>query len=103
MKMYLFNKTKWSEVKVAQSCPTLCDPMDYTVYGILQARIQVWVAIPFSRGSTQTRDQTQVSHITSGFLTSWATREAQKNLFYSFSIYENIFDSHCIQHTKKIE
>ena len=39
------------KVKVAQSCPTLCDPMDYTVYGILQARILEWVAVPFSRGS----------------------------------------------------
>ena len=38
-------------VKVIQSCPTLCDPMDYTVQGILQARILEWVAIPFSRVS----------------------------------------------------
>ena len=36
--------------KVVQSCPTLCDPMDYTVHGILQARILEWVAVPFSRG-----------------------------------------------------
>ena len=35
--------------KVAQSCLTLCDPMDYTVHGILQARILQWVAFPFSR------------------------------------------------------
>ena len=40
------------EVKVAQSCPTLCDPMDYTVHGILQARTLEWVAYPFSRGSS---------------------------------------------------
>ena len=39
-----------SRVKVAQSCPTLCNPMDYTVRGILQARILEWVAFPFSRG-----------------------------------------------------
>ena len=38
------------KVKVAQSCPTLCDPMDYIVHGILQARILEWVAFPFSRG-----------------------------------------------------
>ena len=38
------------KVKVAQSCPTPCDPMDYTVHGILQARILEWVAFPFSRG-----------------------------------------------------
>ena len=54
-------------VKVAQSCPTLCDPMDYTVHGILQARILEWVAFPFSRGSSQPRDQDQVSHIAGGF------------------------------------
>ena len=36
-------------MKVAPSCPTLCDPMDYTVYGILQARILEWAAVPFSR------------------------------------------------------
>ena len=47
-------------MKVAQSCPTLCDPMDQTVYGILQDRILEWVAIPFSRGSSQSRDWTQV-------------------------------------------
>ena len=36
-------------VKVTQSCPTLCDPMDYTVHAILQARIREWVGFPFSR------------------------------------------------------
>ena len=40
------------QVKVAQSCPTLCDPMDYTVHGILQARILEWVAFAFSRRSS---------------------------------------------------
>ena len=44
------------EVKVAQSCLTLCDPMDYAAHGILQARILEWVAFPFSRGSSQPRD-----------------------------------------------
>ena len=38
------------KVKVVQSCPMLCDPMDYTVHGILQARILKWVVIPFSKG-----------------------------------------------------
>ena len=65
-------------VKVAQSCPTLCDPMVCTVHWILQTRILEWVAFPFSRGSSQPRDQTQVSHIAGGFFTSWATREAQE-------------------------
>ena len=44
------------KVKVTQSCPTLCNPMDYTVHGILQARILEWVAFSFSRGSSQPRD-----------------------------------------------
>ena len=52
--------------------------MDYTVPGILQAKILEWVAFPCSRGSSQPRDQAQVSHIADGFFTSWATREAQE-------------------------
>ena len=44
------------EVKVTQSYMTLCDPMDCTVHGILQARILEWVAFPFSRGSSQPRN-----------------------------------------------
>ena len=66
------------KVKVAQSCPTLCNPMDYTAHGILQARILEWVAVPFFRGSSQPRDWTQVSLIAGRFFTSWATREAQE-------------------------
>ena len=54
-------------------------PMDYTVHGILKATILEWVAFPFSRGSSQLRDQTQVSHIAGGFFTSWATGEALEN------------------------
>ena len=46
--------------------------MDYTAHAILQARILEWVAVPFSRGSSQPRDQTQVSHIAGIFFTSWA-------------------------------
>ena len=64
-----------NKVKVTQSCPTLCDPMDYTARGIFQARILEWVVILFSRRSSQPRDRTQVSHIAGGF-THWATREA---------------------------
>ena len=58
------------KVRVAQSCPTLWDPIDYTVHGILQARILEWVAFPFSRGSSQPRDRTQVSRTAGGFFTS---------------------------------
>ena len=74
------------KVKVTQSCPTLCNTMDYTVRGILQARILEWVSIPFSRGSSQLRDRTQVSHTAGGFFTGWATREAHgtKPKVYSF-------------------
>ena len=64
-------------MKVTQSCLTLCDPMAYTVHGILQVRILEWVAFPFSKGSSQPRDWTQVSHIAGEFFTSWVTREAQ--------------------------
>ena len=61
MNMYQFSP-------VAQSCPTLCNPMDCSppgssIHGILQARILEWVAISSSRGSSRPRDRTQVSHI----------------------------------------
>jgi len=58
------------KVKVTQSCPTLYDPMDYRVHRIPQARILERVAFPFSRGSSQPRDRTQVSHIAGRFFTS---------------------------------
>ena len=53
-------------------------PHDYIVHGFLQARILESVAFPFSRGSSQPRDQTQVSRIAGRFFISWATREAQE-------------------------
>ena len=73
----------WPLVKVlvAQSCPPLCDPMDYSppgscVHGISLARILKWVAIPFSRGSSWLSVWTQVSCIAGRFFTFWATRKA---------------------------
>ena len=76
---------KWKvKAKVAQSSLTLCDPIDYTVHGILQARILEWVVFPFSRGSSQPGDQTQVSCTAGGFFTSWATRKALRIYFYQF-------------------
>ena len=60
---------RW-KVKVTQSCLTCCKPIDYIIHGILQARILDWVALLFSRGSSQPRDRTQVSHIAGGFFTS---------------------------------
>ena len=58
------------KVKVTQLCSTLHNPMDYTVHGILQARILEWVAYPFSSGSSQSRNGTQVSCIVGGFFTN---------------------------------
>ena len=66
-------KVEKVKVKGTQSCPSLCDPMDHTVHGILQSSILEWVAFPFSRGPSQPRDRTQVSCIAGGFFTSWAT------------------------------
>ena len=77
------------KVKVAQSCPTLCYPMVYTVQGILQARILEWVAIPLSRGSSQHRDQTQVYWIAGGLFTSWANREALDSILKSRHYFDN--------------
>ena len=65
---------KKEESEVAQSCPTLCDPVDYSPPGsflheILQARILEWVAISFCSGASQPRDRTRVSHIAGRFVT----------------------------------
>ena len=75
MRLYIYKG-----LVIAQSCLTLCDPMDCwppgcTVHGILQARIVEWIAIPFSRGSSWPRDQTWVSCVAGRFFTVWATRE----------------------------
>ena len=74
---HLLKERKW---KLFSQCPALCDPMDSNlpdscVHGILQARILEWVAVPFSRGSSQPRDQTQVFRIAGRFFTVWAIRE----------------------------
>ena len=58
----------WLESEVAQSCPTLCDPMDCSlpgssIHGIFQARVLEWVAISFSRRSSQPRDRTHISRL----------------------------------------
>ena len=52
----MYSHSESVKVKVSQSCLPLCGPMDYRVHGILQARILEWVAIPFSRGSSQPGD-----------------------------------------------
>ena len=67
--IYIFNIFIMN-MKVAQSCPTLCHRMDYIDLEILQPRILEWVTFPFSRGSSQPKDQTQVSRIAGRFFTS---------------------------------
>ena len=76
---------------VAQSCPNLCDCMDCSppgssVHEILQARLLEWIAIPFSRGSSWPKDQTQFSCIAGRFLTIWVTRET-RSLYNRYNIY----------------
>ena len=56
---------KW--VKVAQLCPTVCDPLDCIIHGILQTTILEWVAYPFSRGFSQARNRTRISCMAGGF------------------------------------
>ena len=73
-----------SESEVTQSCPTLRDPMDCcppgsSIHGIFQARVLEWVAISFSRRSSQPRDWTQVSRIVGRHFTVWATREVYEH------------------------
>ena len=85
-----------SEVKVAQSCLALCNSMNcslpgFSVHGILQTRILQWVAIPFSRGFSQPRDRTQVSHIVGRFFTVWATGEViSQNRIKLIFLYDNL-------------
>ena len=78
---YLINKLAHRhKVNVAQSCLTLCDPMDCSlpgssIHGIFQARKLEWVTISFSRRSSQPRDRTQVSCLVGRRFTIWATGE----------------------------
>ena len=74
------NQRKESESEVAQSCRTLCSPVDCSLPGssihqILQARILEWVAISFSVESSRPRDRTWICCITGRCFTLWATRE----------------------------
>ena len=76
---------------VAQSCSTLCDPMDCNlpgvfIHGILQAKILELVAIPFSGGPSWPRDQTWISCFAGRFFTIWATREALNLIILMFNI-----------------
>ena len=73
MYIYIY-KCTYMKVKVTQLCLPLYNPMDYNVH-VIQARILERVAFPVSKGSSQPRDRTQVSHNAGRFFTSWATRE----------------------------
>ena len=73
---FVFFSLKEVKTLVTWSCPALCNTMDSSVHGILQARILKWVAIPFSRGFSWPRDWTLISHTGGRFLAVWATREA---------------------------
>ena len=91
---------------VTQTCSTLCNPMDCSlpgssVHGILQARIVEWVAISFSRGSCQPRDQTLVSCIADRFFTGWANREVHIYiLMFSSSTVSVSLWPHGLQHAR---
>ena len=84
---YLYlNCTFYVHVLVTQSCPTLCNPINWSppgssIHGILQARVLEWVAISFSRESSKPRDQTRVSQIPGRCFNLWATREAPFNQY----------------------
>ena len=83
--VFSFSVAYSMKVLVAQSCLTLCNPMnysppDFSVPRFLQARILEWVAISFTRGSSQPRDPTWVSRIADSFFTVWAT---VSSLFYT--------------------
>ena len=78
-------------MKVTQLCLTLCNPMDYTVHGILQPRILEWVAFPFSRGSSQLRDQTQVSCIAGDSLLAEPQGKPKNTGMGSLSLLQRIF------------
>ena len=69
-----------------------CDPKDFTVHGILQARILEWVAFPFSRGSSQPRYRTQVSCTAGGFFSPAEPQGKPKNTgVSSLSLLQQIF------------
>ena len=94
--LYFVNNER--EREVAQSCPTLCDPMDCSlpgssVHGIFQAIVLEWIALSFSKESSQPRDRTQVSHIVDRRFTvcdlsqkavlAWITKSAKYVCFLS--------------------
>ena len=80
-----------SEVKVAQLCPTLCKPMDYTVHGILQARILEWVAFPFSRISSNPGIEPRSPTLQADSLPAEPQRKPKNTGVGSLSLLQGIF------------
>ena len=80
-----------SEMKVTQSCPTLCNPTDYTVHGILQARILEWIAFPVSWRSSQPRDQPRSPTLQADSLPAEPQRKPKSTGVGSLSILQQIF------------
>ena len=86
---HTYEKCRWSR----QSCLTLCDPVDcsppsFSTHGIFQARVLEWVAIPFSRGSSPPRDQTQIFWTAGRCVIVWATQaHVQREWLQSFLFY----------------
>ena len=95
--MCSLNMLEW-KWKLLSHEQTLCDPVDYTTHGILQARILEWVNFPFSRGSFQPRDWTQVFRIAGRFFTSLATGEVHMLDFSpKFCIYTHLHVCVCVR------
>ena len=94
----------------AQSCLTLYDPMDpslpgFSVHRIFQARILEWVAVSFSKGSSQLRDRTSISNIAGGFFTTSTSWEDPLDLYKNPSVFceflKNVIVLHIQWHTNK--
>ena len=92
------------KAKVSESCSVVSNSLQ--PHGLHQAKILEWIAFPFSRGSSQPRDQTQVSHIAGRFFTSWATKEAQEYWSGSLSLLQQILPTQesdqCLLHCRQI-
>ena len=89
------NSPEWKKSEVAQSCQTLCNPMDCSlsgssVYGIFQARVLEWIAISFSRGSSRPRNRTQVSCIAGRRLYHLSHQGSPKRLRVNITIHVNM-------------
>ena len=90
--IWVSRERKWKWKWKSQSYPTLWNPMDYTVHGILQARLLEWVVVPFSRGSSQTRNGTGVTYIVGGFFVSWANQGSPRIVeWVSLTLLQRIF------------